>query len=74
MEINATLFGQIIALLIPITAILSYLMAKRRVLNPAKYAIVGAFVGFIPPIAIIYLLLLFIKEPEAEFREQNAEI
>jgi hypothetical protein len=74
MDINATLAGQIIVLMVPITAILSYVMAKSRVLNPKKYAIVGAFVGLILPVAIIYLLFLFLKEPEAEYREKNAEI
>lgn len=73
MDISATLFGQIAVLFIPLTAILSYIMAKSRVTNPLKYAIVGAVVGIAIPIAILYLLFLFFKEPEASFREQNAE-
>ena len=57
-----------------ITAVLGYILAKNRVVRPAKYAVIGAVVGIIPPGGLLYLLLLFLKEPEAEYREQNGEI
>ena len=55
-----------------LTSVLGYLLAKKRVVRPAKYAVVGAVVGIFPPGALLFLLLLFLKEPEAEYREQNA--
>jgi Mn2+/Fe2+ NRAMP family transporter len=66
MNINATLFGQgilIIGLfyLMVVTAI-SYYLGKRKTNTPILIAIIGLFTTLIPPIALIFLIVLALKK------------
>lgn len=67
MNINATLFGEIIIIfVIIIFAIvignLSYSLGKRKTNRPKIIAIVGILLSLIPPLALIYLAILALKK------------
>jgi ABC-type proline/glycine betaine transport system permease subunit len=67
MEINATFIGQIIALLVlPILAIIvalvSYYLGKRKTETPKLVAAIGFFSAIIPPLALVYLMVLVFKK------------
>ncbi|MDC8831364.1 hypothetical protein [Alteromonas gilva] len=67
MEFNATLIGQIIAFLVfsvlaIIVARVSYYLGKRKTETPKLVAAIGFFSVMIPPLALIYLMVLVFKK------------
>lgn len=61
MNINATLFGQIVVVLALIMAGLCYYLGKRKTQTPLLAAVVGVLTAFIPPLALLYLAALVLK-------------
>lgn len=61
MNINATLFGQIVIVLALIMAGLCYYLGKRKTQTPLLAAVVGVLTAFIPPLALLYLAALVLK-------------
>lgn len=61
MNINATLFGQIVIVLALIMAALGFYLGKRKTQTPVLAAVVGVLTAFIPPMALIYLAALVLK-------------
>lgn len=61
MNINATLFGQIVVILALIMAGLCYYLGKRKTQTPLLAAVVGVLTAFIPPLALLYLAALVLK-------------
>lgn len=65
MNINATLFGQVVLVLLPLMAVLSYYLGKRKTQTPKLAAFFGALLAFIPPFALLYIMVLIIKNDVA---------
>ncbi|HAS13865.1 MULTISPECIES: hypothetical protein [Idiomarina] len=61
MNFNATLLGQVILIFIPIIVILSYYLGKRKTQTPKLATLIGLILAFIPPLALIYVAALVIK-------------
>lgn len=61
MGLNATIFGQIILVLAIIMAFLGYYLGKRKTQNPILTAIVAVVSAFVPPLAIVFLMALLLK-------------
>ncbi len=61
MDINATLLGQTIIIWACIATILTYMLAKRKTETPILATVIGFFTAFIPPISMIYIIILVLK-------------
>jgi hypothetical protein len=61
MGINITFLGQIIAVWIVIATILTFFLAKRKTQTPIIATIIGFILSFIPPVCMIYLIVLVLK-------------
>ncbi|MFY8274756.1 hypothetical protein AAEU32_11595 [Pseudoalteromonas sp. SSDWG2] len=65
MSINATLLGEFIAFLFVVMIIamppLCYYLGKKKTNNPILCAIVGFFLAFIPPFALVFVAVLALK-------------
>lgn len=72
MEINTTFIGQVIVFFVlPILAIImalvSYYLGKRKTETPKLVAAIGFFSATIPPLALIYLMVLVFKKDIKQF-------
>ena len=65
MNINATLLGQFIVLFAPLMAVLGYYLGRRATGHPAIAAMIGALLSVVPPLAIIYLVILLLRTKKA---------
>lgn len=65
MNLNATLLGQLIAFMIlvsiPILGCISFYLSKRKTQTPVLATIIGIFLAFIPPLALVYISVLVLK-------------
>lgn len=61
MNINATWIGQIIFVLALLMAALGYYLGKRKTQSPILTSVVAFFSALIPPIALIFLIALVLK-------------
>ncbi|MBL4940623.1 MAG: hypothetical protein JKY81_03045 [Colwellia sp.] len=61
MNINATLFGQLVFLSMFIVGGLSYYLAKRKTTNPKIATLIGVVLCITPPLNIVYLIILLLK-------------
>ncbi|WP_372762237.1 hypothetical protein [Pseudoalteromonas sp.] len=65
MNINATFFGELLAVLlllcVPLFAWLSYRLGKRKTTTPVLVAIIGGVLGLIPIFALIFVAVLCLK-------------
>ncbi|WP_217876458.1 hypothetical protein [Pseudoalteromonas shioyasakiensis] len=62
MNINATLIGQIIVILIPVFAAISYYLGKRKTSTPIVVAIIGGLLALIPLFGLIFIAVLALKK------------
>ena len=53
MNINATLFGQIIIILAIFMAIAGYYLGKRKTTTPVVTSVIAFFTAFVPPLCPI---------------------
>lgn len=61
MNINATLYGQVVVVLLLIMAVLSYYLGKRKTQTPKLATFLGILLAFIPPFALLYIMVLIVK-------------
>jgi hypothetical protein len=61
LNINATLLGQVALVFIPIMVVLSYYLGKRKTQTPKLATLIGFILAFIPPLALVYIAALVIK-------------
>ncbi|GGF64999.1 hypothetical protein [Alteromonas lipolytica] len=61
MNINATLAGQVIAFIALFMVVVGYQLGKRKTQTPSLTAFVGFLTAFVPPLAIIFLAILVLK-------------
>ena len=66
MNINATLFGQIVIILAILMAIAGYYLGKRKTTTPVLTSVIAFFTAFVPPIALIFLIVLVLKKDVKE--------
>ncbi len=68
MEFNTTLLGQVIAAWVVIATVLTFILAKRKTQTPIIATIIGFILSFIPPVSMIYLIVLVLKNdiPKSE--------
>ncbi|RTR33241.1 hypothetical protein EKG39_05695 [Shewanella atlantica] len=61
MNINATILGQVILFTAVVVGILSFYLGKRKTQTPILATIIGIILSFIPPLALVYLAALVLK-------------
>ena len=61
MNINATLFGQVVIVLAVVMALLGYYLGKRKTQTPILTAVVAFFTALVPPVALLFLVVLVLK-------------
>ncbi|WJG08911.1 hypothetical protein [Aliiglaciecola sp. LCG003] len=61
MDLNATLFGEFIMILAVFMAAFSFYLGKRKTETPILTSVIGFFTAIIPPVAIIFLIVLVFK-------------
>ena len=62
MNVSLTLMGQIIFILIPVFAAISYFLGKRKTSTPIKMAIIGGLLALIPLFGLIFIAVLVLKQ------------
>lgn len=62
MNINATLVGQVMFVFMVVVGILSYYLGRRKTHTPVLAGLLGIVLCFIPPFALIYLVVLALKK------------
>ncbi|MDN7134909.1 hypothetical protein [Pseudidiomarina terrestris] len=62
MDINATLVGQTIIILAVIFAIAGFYLGKRKTETPILVSILALFSALMPPIGLIFLMVLALKK------------
>lgn len=62
MSINATMFGQFIIVFAVIMALVTFYLGKRKTETPILASIIGFFSALIPPLALVYLIVLICKK------------
>ncbi len=73
---NATLIGQLVLPSFAIVvAVVSFNLGKRKTTSPILVSILGFFLGLVPPLALIYLVVLVLKndivEPDNDYSRRN---
>lgn len=61
MNFNATLLGEIVFYSMLIVGALSYYLGKRKTSTPKIATLVGIALCIVPPLNIVYLILLMLK-------------
>ena len=61
MDINATSLGQMIFISVIVISVLSYYLGKRKTNTPKMATLIGALLSFVPPLGLIYLAILILK-------------
>jgi len=61
MNINATLIGELIFISLFIVGGLSYYLGRRKTTTPKTATLIGVLLCFIPPLNIVYLIVLMLK-------------
>ena len=62
MDINATQAGQIIALLAVFFAVIGFNLGKRKTDTPFLTAVLAFFSALVPPIGLVFLMVLALKQ------------
>lgn len=60
-NINATLMGQFMLLFIILITVISYFLGKKKTSTPKMTAFIGFLLAFIPPLGLIYIAFLVLK-------------
>lgn len=61
MNINVSILSGFIIGLAIFMAIVSYYLGRRKTETPILVAAIGCFTAFIPPVALVYLIILVFK-------------
>ncbi|MEN9531721.1 MAG: hypothetical protein RIQ83_945 [Pseudomonadota bacterium] len=62
MNINATLLGQFIALLMVIVGLIAWRLARRKGEHPALVTLICSLLCLFPPFGLLVLLLVALKQ------------
>lgn len=62
MNINATLFGEIMFVFVLFVGALSYYLGRRKTQTPVIAALLGVVLSLIPPFGLVYLVVLLLKK------------
>lgn len=73
MNINATLVGQIMFVFVIIVTVLSFYLGRRKTQTPLLAGFLGMLLCLIPPLALIYLVVLMLKKDSRSPSEQLIE-
>lgn len=71
MNINATLLGQFIALLMVIVGVIAWRLARRKSEHPALITLICSLLCLFPPFGLLALLLVALKQ-DLPARSQGA--
>ncbi len=70
---NATLIGQLVLPSFAIVvAVVSFNLGKRKTTSPILVSILGFFLGLVPPLALIYLVVLVLKNDIVELDNDHS--
>ena len=72
MNINATLMGQFVFVFAIIMATVCFYLGKRKTQTPIIASVIGFFSALIPPLAIIYLIVLVLKKDIVEPNNEHS--
>lgn len=61
MSLNATLLGQIVAVLMIVMAVAGYYLGKRKTQTPVLTTVIAIVSSLIPPLALLFLMALVLK-------------
>ncbi len=56
-----TLLGQTVVIWAFIATIITYMLAKRKTETPILATVIGFFAAFVPPISMLYIIILVLK-------------
>ncbi|XOV77591.1 MAG: hypothetical protein ACFHVJ_11585 [Aestuariibacter sp.] len=62
MNLNTTLVGQLVIVLAILMLPISYYLGKRKTQTPKMTALIGFLSAIMPPLAIIFLMALVLKD------------
>ena len=65
LSLNATLLGQVVAVLMVIMAITGYYLGKRKTQTPILTTIIAIVSSLLPPLALLFLMALVLKNDVA---------
>ncbi len=75
MSLNAALVGQTVFFLLFVfiifATVTSFILGKRKTSSPKIAACIGAMLGFVPPLALVYLVVLMFRA-DITSKEQSA--
>jgi len=64
MNVNATFLGELVLYSMFIVGGLSYYLGKRKTSNPKVATIIGILLCITPPLNLVYLVVLLLKNDE----------
>ena len=62
MNVSMTVIGQWMIVFIIVVGVLSYILGRRKTTTPIIAGIIGAVLALIPPLGMIYLVILLLKK------------
>ncbi len=62
MNVSATALGQLVSALIIIFGVIGYFLGKRKTNSPVIVAILASMSAFIPPLGLLFLMILSLKK------------
>jgi Na+-driven multidrug efflux pump len=71
MNINATLLGQFILLSVIVISGLSYYLGKRKTQNVKTTTFIGFLLSFMPPLGLIFVAVLVLKNDVSNDEASN---
>jgi len=74
MAVNATLLGQLIIVWILIATTITFLLARRKTQTPIIATLLGFLFSFIPPVSMLYLIVLVIKNDIVDADQPDSQI
>lgn len=62
MAINAALLGQFVLIFALVMAAICFYLGRRKTPRPVFSAVVGFFLALVPPLVLVYLVVLLLKK------------
>ena len=74
MNMSVTFYGEIVFYSMFIVGALSYYLGKRKTDNPKVVALIGVILCITPPLNIVYLIVLSIKNNVVKNKENEKQL
>ncbi|WNC68786.1 hypothetical protein RI845_01230 [Thalassotalea nanhaiensis] len=74
MNINVTLVGQIVFYSMFFAGGLSYYLGKRKTNNPKIAVLIGVFLCITPPLNLVYLVVLLLKNDAVQINKIDSSV